>query len=722
MQRSSLPRLSLNLQSLSTNHDFLSQHITPVIGTPLSSTATPTTPRPTTASAHVRRKTYAGDLRVAARSTIHDFEEQIALLESHNSRISVELKATRDALVDECEDRRIERQSLTLPALPDFPAQTNLDSEQSELLYERKLRMEILDTLKKIRAQNMTLSQSYRESQENYASLRSILEAEQREKEDLREEIKELFQRNFTLYEHNKLLVGRDTVLQEEISSLMTKSQADDWMRSILEEELRKQRSKQSSPDDDSRDISSTPRIQHITAPAITLEHQGPLRAQLVAARDDVHIARRCLEVSEKRCEELENRVSSLQRNMTQCLDSSAQALENERELRAEVEVYSRGLEDESSRLKDEVRSLLQSKRKKDTVDAESLSALDAVSDPAKDTTRVEESTVTIFEPVIPHGQVVCGNVQNITVDVRNITLSPIIANDSDEIKMGGETALKVRHQETPFDDQLRVSSTKKTYPKRSTAIFSQSDLFSSAAAATLTDIPAMSSYMGVIPHGSALDNDSAAASASVDGYRSRSSVSGNLSHVAVGANVRTKRDSVILKPLQLSSLAELTSRRLTLHPPSRIIAIVDPSPILPPAPPSTPRKEQPISNKRGHCFRDGSTSSINDPGSPHSSSSTLVASSPASANVDKEKTTLLVTTQKPSFDAQLKSTTLPFLSVDNHRKRKKYQLSGPIATNIVHVNVLPSLAVTHMRTASKVLASIAKRTGIGGLEDCFVK
>ncbi|KAJ3987321.1 hypothetical protein F5890DRAFT_1498432 [Lentinula detonsa] len=704
MQRTFPPRLSLNLESLSTSPDFLSPQ--PVINTPIISTSTPTTPRPTMASAHLRRKTYAGDLAVATRNAIHDYEERIALLESHNSRISVELNATRNALVDEREDRRIERQSLIMSApSTNFSAQTGLDSlinEQSELLYERKLRLEILATLKKIRTQNMSLSQSLQESQENYASMGSVLEAEKREKEELQEEIKELSHRNFILYEHNKLLVGRDKVLQEEISSLMTKSQADDWMRSVLEEELRKQRSKQGSPNDDACDLHDTSLSHQISAPAITLEHQGPLRAQLVATRDELHVARRCLEVSQERCEELENRVLSLQRNMAQCLDSSARALEVERERRAEIEKHSQNLEEDNTRLKDKIHDLLNSERQKDT---KTPSALDGVFDSPRNVEAEESPTkaVTLLDPRIP-AHVLCGDIQNITVQVKNVTLSPVIDNipDADsKIKVGHRTAVRTRPL---LKDQSRISSTKKITP-----------LFSSLSSPALVNSPLFQS-MVVTPAPSRRTTASLDDDYDVPSVSTHTSTQYFQSSVAEN-HTSTKRDSVVLKPLHLGSSIEIKSERLSLRPPFKLrpMSVIVPSPILPPVPPSTPKDHQAVRHKHEHRFRVNSADSTNHPDSPDSSSSTLVGSSTTSANIDQGKFTLMATTlsKKASFDVGLKTNTTLFL--DMHEEYVRYQLPDPIATDVGHA--LPSF--THMRRASKVLASIAKRTGIG-LEDWF--
>ncbi|KAJ3779324.1 hypothetical protein FB446DRAFT_710502 [Lentinula raphanica] len=705
MQDTSSPRLSLKLQSLSTSSDFLSLHSTSDIGTPLSLQLTPTTPRPTTAPTHVRRKTYAGDLAVATRATIHDYEERIALLESQNSRIFVELNATQNALADEREDRRIERQSLIMPTLSsrssaqiDFHQGTD---EQSELDYERKLRTEILDTLKKIRAQNMTLSQSLRESQENHASLSSVLEAEKREKEELQEEMKELAHKNFTLYEHNKLLVGRDNILQEEISSLMTKSQADDWMRSVLEEELRKQRSNQGSSDDDSYNSHDTHPSPEVSPLAITLEHQGPLRAQLVATRDELHIARRCLEVSESKREELESRVGSLQRNMSQCLDSSAQALEVERELRAEVERYARDLEEEILRLKDDLEQF------KNQGEAQKpIAAVDLFSQSSGNVVEVGKTStdaVALLRPRLPQ-HIVCGDVQNIAVEVTNVTLSPTATDervhDSKAQAQKGrvEHPARTRDRESLRIQQLRRSSMKK-----------MPSALSSLALPTIASDPPLVQSMITTPSAT-----SRRTTTSTDGV---DTASVSVQYVDSGPSTEerhhTKRESVVLKPLQLGS-ADKVYKRSHLRPMSGVI----PSPIIPPVPPSSPKDNRAVHETRRHRFRIDSADSANRSSSPTSASSTLVGPSSASESTDKEKFSLMVPSlsKKPSFDIGLKTTTTTLI-LDIRAEREHSLLADPIVSH----NGRTQPTSVHMRRASKVLASIAKRTGIGLSEDWLV-
>lgn len=698
MQRSYHPRLSLNLQSLCLNPDILSaQVITPDTPNPSSLVVdVSTSPKPTN-TMHSRRKTYAGDFAIATRGAINDYQERIALLESQNSRISGELDATRNALVDEREERKLERQSVIMTAPTGLPSQSGLDchiSEQSEILYERKLRMEILDSLKKVRAQNMTLSRSLRECQDNYASLGSVLEIEQREKDELRGEIKRLTQKNFMLFEHNKLLVGRDSAMQEEISSLMTKSQADDWMRSVLEEEL--QRTRQSSQtagpgsaDKDFGNDNHSSISAHVCAPAITLEHQGPLRAQLVAVRDELHVARRCFEASETKCEELDNRVSSLQREMSQCLDSSALALEAERELRDEV---SRTLEEENTRLRDELSRLLKSQRQKGLVNhIDYVPSIDPVANKAN-----METSSRKVDQISP--AIICGEVQKITVDVRNTTLSPTV----DDMP---ETALKVRRRERLLERQLRLSSSKKIARRRSSLRASRSGLFASVASPTITEAPVFQSLLIPSPRIPPSEAPVSIGTDSASTSRRTSPI------IPEPAEARINKRNSVLRPLRLSSPEKLPPVRSAPRPPSRLISTVIPSPTPPSVRPPTPKKQNSAEDKWRHRFRDDSLPTAKYPGSPDSSASTLVSPAAAPAYITKSPKSIMITntlSKKPSFN-ELKSSTTLFL--------EKSQLPAPNLTRTQ--NIVPP---SHMRRASAVLASIARSTGIGSsLEDWLV-
>lgn len=292
-----------------------------------------------------RPKTYGGDLTPAALELVLGFEERIAHIESRHTRISVELEATREALFTEREERS---RNSSISSYSQQSAPLDGQIVHTNLNYQRK-RDDLLNSLKTLRGQNALLSRSLREKEDSYASLKADLEAERAARIAAEEEVGSLSSINFTLLEHNKLLFGRDSALQEDISSLITKSQADDWMRGVLEEELRHSRG--ASPAVNAADAklpSPRPTL------GITLEHQGTLRAQLVSTRDELHISQQRLAESEKQCTLLNERVTSLQQQVNLCVDSSAHALEMERELRAEIEGHVQELMDENSLLKNQ--------------------------------------------------------------------------------------------------------------------------------------------------------------------------------------------------------------------------------------------------------------------------------------------------------------------------------------------------------------------------------
>lgn len=267
--------------------------------------------------------------------------------------MSVELDTTKDCLIDEREERAVERYSAAL--VSGVPHSSTIDGdvgEQFDSTDEHRMHIGLMDTLQKIRAQNTLLTRSLREYKVKSANLSNALETERNERNGVEEEIQRLSQLNFTLLEHNKLLVGRDSSLQEDISTLITKSQADDWMRGILEAELRQARQTTSTPQE--QDLTAVhpdavvAPVAEIKALELTLEHQGPLRAQLISTQDELHITRLRLVESEKQCDALTKKISSLQDNLTLCLDSSSEALEVERDLRAEVTDRLYALEEEN--------------------------------------------------------------------------------------------------------------------------------------------------------------------------------------------------------------------------------------------------------------------------------------------------------------------------------------------------------------------------------------
>ncbi|SJL00381.1 uncharacterized protein ARMOST_03694 [Armillaria ostoyae] len=292
--------------------------------TPKTSTTLPVS-HPTQTSLHIRRKTFAGDMNAATRSLLLDFEEKVALLESRNKHISVELEATRDALVMEREERQI---IYPLPAeSPTTP--DGQSSDQSAILWERKLRMDILEVLKSVRTQNTVLSRSAREYQGQCESLSSLLDKERGERQRAESEAAQLSQVNFKLFEHNKLLVSRDLAFQTMTSSFEPRPPTE---------------------------FSQSYAIESTSSE----DHRCSLRAQLNSATDELHVVKLQLAASQEKRANLAERISSLQRQMIQCVDLSTQALEVERDLRNEISYRASLLSSENAELQDKVRALEQ--------------------------------------------------------------------------------------------------------------------------------------------------------------------------------------------------------------------------------------------------------------------------------------------------------------------------------------------------------------------------
>ncbi|KAK0483612.1 hypothetical protein IW261DRAFT_1464167 [Armillaria novae-zelandiae] len=262
---------------------------------------------PTQTSLHVRRKTFAGDMNAATRNLLLDFEEKVALLESRNKHISVELEATRNALVMEREERQIIYPLPTeRPTTPD-----DQFNDQSALLRERKLRMDILEVLKRVRTQNTVLSRSVREYQSQCESLSSLLDKERGERQRAESEAAQL----------------SDLAFQTMTSSFEPRPPKEFCQN-------------------------------HASDSTSSEDHRCPLRAQLNSASDELHVAKLQLTASQEKRANLAERISSLQRQMVQCVDLSTQALEVERDLRNEISYRASLLSSENVELQDKVRAL----------------------------------------------------------------------------------------------------------------------------------------------------------------------------------------------------------------------------------------------------------------------------------------------------------------------------------------------------------------------------
>lgn len=314
------------------------------------------------------------DSSAATRELLLGFQDRIAHLESSHTQISVELDLTRDALIGERKERKAKHERESNPP-PPFLLTDRADTTTRE--------EELTASLKKMRGQNAVFSRTLREREANIASLKQALEVERQARLDAETETTRLSSVNSTLLEHNRLLANRDSALQEDISSLVAKSYADDWMRKVLEAELDYARQigpteldeecrrlgigiKPVEQGENQNQIASSSSIADLCNPkrdsssqrtlGITIEHPGVLRSALVSAKDELAICQSQLAVSEQKSTLLSERIESLQRNITLCVDESARVLEVERELRGDVEVRLLFASREISELKENLR------------------------------------------------------------------------------------------------------------------------------------------------------------------------------------------------------------------------------------------------------------------------------------------------------------------------------------------------------------------------------
>ncbi|KAJ7285847.1 hypothetical protein C8J57DRAFT_650317 [Mycena rebaudengoi] len=127
----------------------------------------------------IRPKSYGGALTPATLELILGFEAKIAELESRHTKISVELEETRDSLANERAARRSSHRfsSISHARFSSISSSTHGSdghaSEQNDADYDRRLREELQDSLKKIRAQNALLSRSLRQKEDACASSHS---------------------------------------------------------------------------------------------------------------------------------------------------------------------------------------------------------------------------------------------------------------------------------------------------------------------------------------------------------------------------------------------------------------------------------------------------------------------------------------------------------------------------------------------------------------------
>ncbi|KIM87061.1 hypothetical protein PILCRDRAFT_815518 [Piloderma croceum F 1598] len=312
-------------------------------------------------------------------NSLPEYESETATLANSSPRISLDLDITRDSF-HPAEEEHTQEHACSLAAHSALGVQL-LEALQSQLSTQRIMKSDnsardaLSNSLRTIRAQYAQVSRALREELKTNSSLSADLQTEHAARKLAEDALADILLQNFTLFEHNKLLISRDTALRND-TSFISKFTADHRTRFASKDKLRSAFLVRSfgedvaNPDCHSRhsSISAAPRTQDIlidslprTQSMIDLpgsispkaeSRHTTLEIQLVAVQDELHITKRQLSATEQRCDTLSAKVASLQKYMSSCVDTCSTALEVERGLRYEVEMRVHELLCETTALK----------------------------------------------------------------------------------------------------------------------------------------------------------------------------------------------------------------------------------------------------------------------------------------------------------------------------------------------------------------------------------
>jgi hypothetical protein len=315
-------------------------------------------------------------LNYVTANSLPEYESETATLADSSPRTSLDLDIAHDSF-HPAEEEHTKEHACSLAAHSALGVQL-LEALQSQLSAQRIMKSDssardgLSNSLRTIRAQYAQVSRALREELKTNGSLSADLQTERAARKLAEDALADILLQNFTLVEHNKLLVSRDAALRNDIS-FISKFTAD---RFASEDKLRSALSVHSfskdvaNPDCHSRhsSISAAPHTQDIlidsllrtqsmidlsgSMPPKAESHHTTLKIQLVAVQDALHITKRQLSVIEQRCDTLSAKVASLQKHISSCVDECSTALEVERGLRHEVEMRVHELLCETTALK----------------------------------------------------------------------------------------------------------------------------------------------------------------------------------------------------------------------------------------------------------------------------------------------------------------------------------------------------------------------------------
>ena len=311
-------------------------------------------------------------------NNLPEYESETATLADSSPRTSLDLDIAHDSF-HPAEEEHTKEHACSLAAHSALGVQL-LEALQSQLSAQRIMKSDssardgLSNSLRTIRAQYAQVSRALREELKTNGSLSADLQTERAARKLAEDALADILLQNFTLVEHNKLLVSRDTALRNDIS-FISKFTADHRTRFASEDKLRSALSVRSFDENAAyldchsrhSSISAAPHTQDIlidsllrTQSMIDLpgsmlpraeSRHTTLKIQL-AVQDELHITKRQLSVTEQRCDTLSAKVASLQKHISSCVDKCSTALEVERGLRYEVEMKVHELLCETTALK----------------------------------------------------------------------------------------------------------------------------------------------------------------------------------------------------------------------------------------------------------------------------------------------------------------------------------------------------------------------------------
>lgn len=224
-------------------------------------------------------------------------------------------------------------------------------SAQKTLAQESDMRDGLLNSLRQIRAQYTDVSRKLRNALVVNCSLTAELEKERAARVTAESALANLASKNLTLIEHNKVLLGREPTLPNDsfISHRRSHLATDSHLQVAIPARMAipMSHSRQSSISEayQPQAFLAEPSLRQLEGSSAsglicwtTEFRRAALRTKLIAAENELHIAKQHLAISERRCDTLSTKVSSLQANLTICVDECSRALAVERELRYEVE------------------------------------------------------------------------------------------------------------------------------------------------------------------------------------------------------------------------------------------------------------------------------------------------------------------------------------------------------------------------------------------------